>query len=93
VTHVTHLTDTGLAALIKRDGYAFVHADEMRTLLKGSGTAADWEQFAGSWNQLELDTYMADGGRYRRRRHAIFAARPGSSIERQAHQPHYQTLD
>jgi hypothetical protein len=36
---------------------------------------------------------MADGGRYRRRRHAVFAAQPGSGIERQPHQPHYQALD
>jgi hypothetical protein len=36
---------------------------------------------------------MADGGRYRRRRHAVFGARPGGAIERRPHQPHYQTLD
>ena len=33
-----------------------------------------------SWRagtRLELDTYMADGGRYRRRRHAVFAAAAG----------------
>jgi len=36
---------------------------------------------------------MADGGRYRRRRHAVYAATAERAIERQAHQPHYQTLD
>jgi hypothetical protein len=36
---------------------------------------------------------MADGGRYRRRRHAVYAATAGGAIERQAHQPHYQSLD
>jgi hypothetical protein len=36
---------------------------------------------------------MADGGRYRRRRHAVFGAQPGSPIERLTHQPHYQALE
>lgn len=32
-----------------------------------------WGGFADSWNRLELDGHMADGGRYRRRRHATFS--------------------
>ena len=82
-----------LAASIGREGFAFVHGDAMRTLLTVFGTLTDWESFAASWNALELDAYMADGGRYRRRRHAVFGALPGSSIERQTHQPHYQSLE
>jgi hypothetical protein len=65
----------------------------MRVLLSAFGNLTDWESFAASWNALELDTYMADGGRYRRRRHAVFSAQPGSGIERQPHQPHYQALE
>src|SRR5206468_652581 len=53
---------------------------------------ADWDAFAASWNRLELDTYMADGGRYRRRRHAVFAARRDALV-RKPHQPHFQTLN
>ena len=34
---------------------------------------------------------MADGGRYRRRRHAVFMARDQGAITRAAHQPHYQS--
>jgi hypothetical protein len=78
---------------IQDHGYAFVHGAAMRELLKPCGLLADWPAFADSWNALELDTYMADGGRYRRRRHAVYAATAGRAIERQAHQPHYQTLD
>ena len=33
--------------------------------------------FARSWERLETDRFMADGGRYRRRRHANFSARAG----------------
>jgi len=31
--------------------------------------------FAASWDDLELDTYLADRGRYRRRRHAVTPSR------------------
>lgn len=78
---------------IQGDGYAFVHGTAMRELLKPCGSLADWPAFAESWNHLELDTYMADGGRYRRRRHAVYAAAGESAIERQAHQAHFQTLE
>jgi hypothetical protein len=80
-----------IAAAIARDGYAFVHAAEMRDQLTGAGTLSDWTAFAASWNRLELDHYMADGGRYRRRRHAVYAAVADGPIVRAAHQPHYQS--
>jgi hypothetical protein len=88
-----------LAARIRAEGFAFAPAAEMRPLLlaQADGTAAgaldDWAAFAASWNDLGLDTYMADGGRYRKRRHATFSAVPGQPIVRAAHQPHYQSRD
>lgn len=75
-------------------GYAFVHADEMRTALQRAGSLEDWAAFAASWDDLGLDTYMADGGRYRKRRFAVFGTRAGvPEIERKPHQPHYQSRD
>src|SRR5262245_8237891 len=65
----------------------------MRALLSRAGALSDWKSFAESWNALEIDTYMADGGRYRRRRHTVFSAYPGSPVAREPHQPHYQTLE
>jgi hypothetical protein len=53
----------------------------------------DWAGFAASWDDLGVDMFMADGGRYRRRRHAVFAATADGAIRRQPHQAHYQTLD
>ena len=82
-----------LVAAIGQEGFAFVHGEAMRTLLSALGPLSDWESFAASWNALEIDRYMADGGQYRRRRHAVFGAQPGSSIERLPHQPHYQALE
>jgi hypothetical protein len=81
-----------ILAAIRRDGFAFVHGGAMRELIASHGSLADWEAFAASWNRLELDAYMADGGRYRRRRHAAFTARRDALV-RKPHQPHYQTLD
>ncbi len=78
---------------LARDGYVFVHAAEMRALLTAAGSLSDWAAFAASWNTLELDHYMADGGRYRRRRHAVYAAAADGAIVRAAHQPHYQSRD
>ncbi len=63
----------------------------MRLLLVERGLS-DWDGFADSWNDLGIDTYMADGGRYRRRRHAAFSA-SAAAIRRKPHQPHYQSRD
>ncbi len=79
------------ATSLLRDGYAFLPADAMRGLLDPAALER-WDSFAASWDHLGLDRYMADGGRYRRRRHAVFAV--GShTIERKPHQPHYQSRD
>jgi hypothetical protein len=58
--------------------------------LMGPGDLADAASFADSWNDLPLDEYMADGGRYRRRRHAVYTAEAGQVV-RAPHQPHYQS--
>jgi len=84
---------TGLNTAIGHEGFAFVEGAAMRAILQPFGSLADWESFRESWNRLELDTYMADGGRYRRRRHATFSAPRGGTIERRPHGPHYQSLD
>src|SRR5260370_35176451 len=78
---------------IARDGFAFVRATAMRDILAQSGRLSDWNDFAASWDDLKLDTYMADRGRYRKRRHAVYAAAPAGAIIRKPHQPHYQTPD
>jgi hypothetical protein len=79
-----------LVTRLKVEGFAFVEGEEMRARL--GGTPTDWSTFAASWNDLRLDPYMADGGRYRRRRHAMFAVNAGV-ITRKPHGPHFQSLD
>ncbi|HUB11434.1 MAG TPA: 2OG-Fe dioxygenase family protein [Acetobacteraceae bacterium] len=83
-----------LSDAIREAGFAFEPADAMRAALGQAGSLADWESFAASWDDLGLDTYMADGGRYRKRRFAVFGARAGeAAIARKPHQPHYQSRD
>ena len=60
---------TAIAGDIARTGFAFVRAPEMRAVL-GDAALRDWGGFAASWDDLGVDMFMADGGRYRRRRFA-----------------------
>ncbi len=76
---------------LREAGFAFARAATIRAAL-GEAVLADWDGFASSWNDLGPDLYMADGGRYRRRRHAAFAADSGG-FTRKPSQPHYQSRD
>jgi hypothetical protein len=83
-------TVEAIAAEIRRSHFASVGAAQMRPLLP-QATAA-WNEFAASWDDLGIDTYMADGGRYRHRRFSAFSV-SAEAIVRKAHQPHYQSRD
>jgi hypothetical protein len=77
-----------LARALREEGFTFAAGAQFRDVLRDP---SDWEAFAASWNRLELDTYLPDGHRYRRRRHGTFCARAGGeAFAREAHQPHYQ---
>jgi hypothetical protein len=93
MSQATSSTLEGLNAALDSGGFAFVEGAAMRDILRPFGSLTDWDSFVQSWNRLELDTYMADGGRYRRRRHATFAAAATGPIIRKPHQAHYQSLD
>jgi hypothetical protein len=83
----------GLGQAMAAEGFAFGRGAAMRTLFAAQGSLADWPDLAASWDDLGLDTYMADGGRYRKRRHATFAAAAGEPIHRAPQQPHFQSRD
>ncbi|WP_338662578.1 2OG-Fe dioxygenase family protein [Pararoseomonas sp. SCSIO 73927] len=74
-------------------GYVSLSAGEARRLFDPAGSlmpAGSWSAFAASWDDLRPDAYMADGGRYRLRRHAILRAAPGEPAVRAPHGPHFQ---
>lgn len=81
-----------LVAALRRDGFSFAEAATMRALF-APGALGDWPAFAASWDTLAPDTYLAQTGRHRRRRHGVFAAAASGPIRHEPHQPHYQSLD
>jgi hypothetical protein len=84
------LIDPIVDALTRRGLARTAGTDTLRLL--GDPSPAAWRAFADSWDNLGPDRYMADGGRYRRRRHATFTVVDGVA-ERQVHQPHFQSRD
>lgn len=88
---MTDLFQTELQNSLKTDGFAFTGTQEAKEALSATALA-DWPEFAESWNDLGDDLYMADGGRYRRRRHAALFMENGM-VTRLADQPHYQSRD
>ncbi|BBE34170.1 2OG-Fe dioxygenase family protein [Sphingosinicella microcystinivorans] len=76
---------------LRDPGFVRLGAATMLRLL-GQDTVAHWESFGALWDDLGQDRYMADGGRYRRRRYAAFTHADGQ-LTRKPHQPHFQSRD
>ncbi|MER5962021.1 2OG-Fe dioxygenase family protein [Streptomyces sp. NPDC002057] len=85
-----------IAESLSSRSYDLISSEKVKQLLLHRSESAldDLEPFRDSWTRMPLDSYMADGGRYRRRRHATLSA-PRASVDYrvEAHQPHYQGLD
>jgi hypothetical protein len=82
-----------LAQRLHGAGFAFVPGARMRGLLESNSPLMDWNRFADSWDELVVDNYMADQGRYRKRRHAVYSVTAQGAITREAAQPHLQALE
>ncbi|WP_207916576.1 2OG-Fe dioxygenase family protein [Lysobacter sp. N42] len=78
------------AARLRAQGYAVVSADGVAALCGTSSRQLG--AITPSWDGLEPDAYLRDGGRYRRRRHSCFVVEPGR-IEQVPHRAHWQSLD
>jgi hypothetical protein len=85
--------DDPLLAAVADYGFALVPGTELAERLGEAGTPAALDAFAASWERLETDSFMADGGRYRRRRLANYSARRGvPGHVRNPHRPHFQAV-
>jgi hypothetical protein len=81
------------ATPLAREGFVHLRAAEVSAALPDAALDA-WPAFAASWDGMALDRHMADGGRYRRRRHAILSARAGvQGLAREPDGPHWQAVD
>ena len=69
-------------AVLDPDGFALIAA----------ATIPELDAMRASWNDLPPDTYLRDGGRYRRRRHSCFIVR-GDAVEQVPHRAHWQPVE
>jgi hypothetical protein len=76
-----------ITADVRATGFAAIAAEATQRALGAAWV--DFDGFASNWDDLPEDAYMADGGRYRRRRYAVFDIRDGI-VSRAPHQPHFQ---
>ena len=84
-TDPSHVIDA-----LRNEGYALLRPSDVAAL---SGCTLDELQaLAPSWDHLELDNYLKDGGRYRRRRHSCFVD-SGEALAQTPHRAHWQPVE
>jgi hypothetical protein len=83
-----------LCKMLAHEGFLYAPGATTKAIIEQQAPDAleDHTAFMNSWSNLSLDHYMADGGRYRKRRHSVFSALPSSMQCRlEPHQPHFQS--
>ena len=84
------------AQSLRQDGLSLLQPRELTTTLKLDQVEwmAGWSHLATSWNRLEPDVHLKDGGNYRKRRHACFIQDMASgALTQAAHRAHWQPVD
>jgi hypothetical protein len=90
-TSLDHVTEA-----LRTQGWALLAPADVAAL---SGTPlAQLDALAPAWDSLELDNYLKDGGRYRRRRHSCFVQhvqhdRDDQELVQTAHRAHWQSVE
>ena len=79
-----------IVTALRQDGYALLQPQDVAAMAGLPLPALD--ALIPSWNALEPDKYLKDGGRYRRRRHACFV-QDGSHLTQTPHRAHWQPLE
>jgi len=85
-----YLDPSHLTATLRDTGYALLRPDDV-ALLAGC-SLPELATLVPSWDRLELDDYLKDGGRYRRRRHSCFID-DGASLVQTPHRAHWQPVE
>ncbi len=75
---------------MRLEGYAVIDRDAVCVL--ANCNAGQLAALAPDWNDLAVDTYLRDGGRYRRRRHACFVRNAGA-LKQAPRRAHWQSED
>ena len=75
---------------LRERGYAVLSRAGLCELVGTPATALD--ALLPTWNDLPLDGYLRDGGRYRSRRHSCFIV-DGASVTQVPHRAHWQPVE
>ena len=81
---------SGLGVAMRDEGYAILEPESVAAL--AGVPLGGFDTLVLAWDDLPLDEYLKDGGRYRRRRHASFIAEDGQ-LRLVPHRRHWQPLD
>ncbi|OKP03449.1 2OG-Fe dioxygenase family protein [Xenorhabdus eapokensis] len=90
----TNEIKTNIIKEMKDNNFVYLKADHSMKLINKyiKNRSFDIDKFVNSWNKLELDKYMGDGGQYRRRRYSTLSSYVNSKeITLEPHQSHFQT--
>lgn len=79
-----------LPAAMRAQGFAVLDAASVAQL--AGAPSAQLDALRASWDRLPPDTYLKDGGRYRRRRHSCFTLQAGE-LALAPHRAHWQPRD
>lgn len=88
-TDPSHLADA-----VRSEGYALLRPSDLARL--AGCTLDELQSLVPSWDRLELDNYLKDGGRYRRRRHSCFIDESddgGHALVQVPHRAHWQPVE
>jgi hypothetical protein len=81
-----------ISSALAQQGFALLPAADVAALSESPSAAL--EALRPSWNQLAIDTYLKDGGKYRKRRHASYVIDGTTSVLTQApHRAHWQPVE
>jgi len=86
----TYIDPTHLAAALKTHGYGVLGPAGVGAFL--GCPLSGLEALRAGWDDLPLDNFLKDGGRYRRRRHSCFTVRQ-ENVTQVPHRAHYQPLE
>ncbi|MFT5509961.1 MAG: hypothetical protein ACI89J_003052 [Hyphomicrobiaceae bacterium] len=80
---------TDIRSRLDHDKFCFIPGDKVFDRLTCSSSS--WAHFVKSWDDLPQDQFMADGGKYRYRRHANYTISADGELARNDHRPHFQS--
>ncbi len=85
----TYVASPHLAEAVQSHGFGVLSPDGLSAFLECPLSALD--ALRADWDDLPLDAFLKDGGRYRRRRHSCFIVEQ-SAVTQVPHRAHYQPL-